>query len=104
MEFSDEVTQTLQVSAHEKKSFWYLRSAGICITPHRCKFHIYPILLVFVCCPAGGKADQGEGLGVHVERTPGVRADLSLQPGHGAAGWSPRQAAQAQQGTRLHVA
>lgn len=116
MEFSDEVTQTLQVSAHEKKSSWYLRSANICITPWpRCTgvkscwyltrhLNIYPILVLFPCCPAGGKADQGEGLGVHVERAPGVRADLSLQPGHGAAGWSPRQAAQAQQGTRLHVA
>lgn len=57
-------------------------------------------LLCFCAANTGGKADQGAGLGVHVERASGVRADLPLQPGHGAARWSPRQAAQAQQGTR----
>lgn len=58
-----------------------------------------PFLLCLCAATAGGKADQGAGLGVHVERAPGLRADLSLQPGHGAARRSPRQTAQAQQGT-----
>lgn len=59
-----------------------------------------PFLFCLCAATAGGTADQGAGLGVHVERASGLCADLSLQPGHGAARWSPRQAAQAQQGTR----
>lgn len=50
---------------------------------------------------ADRKPVQGARPRVHVERALGLRAHLSVQPGHRAAGWRARQAAQPQQARQV---
>ena len=46
----------------------------------------------------GRAADPREGMGVHVERAPGLHPDLPIQPGHWPAGGGPRPSAHPEQG------
>ena len=46
----------------------------------------------------GGERDQGEWVGVHVERTTWLHLDLPQQPRHWPPRWSPRQNPQFIQG------